>query len=283
MPLVPASAPSATARAPCQSPRSVATATRSPRPPPPSNSAPDAAAFVTAPQNASAPTGANTNRHAMWLEIGRCKSDGVRAIPFDHVFGGLFSLLQADGFKRHGRGMLLCELSCAAEQFCIPKDVGRPVHRRIRSTYVPASGLAALGSRWAQVGPSPGPLGQLLDMVQQFVPRDFPVHRQMFYIVVASPFDLVDKFRLYLMMNWHSMFYRDTMAKNELRHEKQTCLELEEDGTLQPPLGLLVRLRDNRRVASWASCRSRPSMDRSLRIRILFSRSTSHPPSLPPH
>ncbi|RKO90029.1 hypothetical protein BDK51DRAFT_42015 [Blyttiomyces helicus] len=172
--------------------------------------------------------------------IDNCESDGIRAILFDHVFGGVLSLLKKDGIREHGPGMVLRELSCASEEFCSPKDAGRAVHRSIRSTYVPESGMAALDERWA-------------------------------------PFETM--FDLYLMNNWLSIdrvprgaintgifkdwdlemtppsiipsdFYRDMMATNDVRHKKQSALPPDDDGMLPPPLGLTFRLLEKRRGAS---------------------------------
>ncbi|RKO90030.1 hypothetical protein BDK51DRAFT_42016 [Blyttiomyces helicus] len=131
-----------------------------------------------------------------------CESGGMRAILFDHVFGGVFSLLQMDGIRRHGPGMVLCKLSCASAEFSSPKDAGRAVHRRIRSTYVPAAGLAALDERWCKVETHVATLESFLGTPDMFKPANAKCFGQMFFLVVASPSDPVRKFDLYLMMNW---------------------------------------------------------------------------------
>ncbi|RKO83163.1 hypothetical protein BDK51DRAFT_23697 [Blyttiomyces helicus] len=99
---------------------------------------------------------------ALAFNIVRSQQDGIRTILFDHAFSGVFSLVQYDGFKRLGRGVLLCELSCTATEFCDPKDMNRAVHRHIRSTDLPESGFAALARRWEHEESQPLPLDALI-------------------------------------------------------------------------------------------------------------------------
>ncbi|RKO89913.1 hypothetical protein BDK51DRAFT_46879 [Blyttiomyces helicus] len=136
---------------------------------------------------------------ALVANVGRSQGDAVRTIAVDYAFGDVIKLVQYDGFKRHGRGVLLCELSCTAEEFYDPKDMTRPVHRRIRSMYVPESGFAALARLWMYNDSQPMPLDALLAKVDQ-LDRDFL--GQYFVMILACPFDAVQKYQAFLMMNW---------------------------------------------------------------------------------
>ncbi|RKO89912.1 hypothetical protein BDK51DRAFT_46878 [Blyttiomyces helicus] len=118
--------------------------------------------------------------------FGPLRGNTVQTIHFDHAFGGAFSLVQYEDFKRHGRAVLFCELTCKVDEFCAPKDVNRPVDQWIRSTYFPEWSLADLATLWENDDSQPPPLDKLLATVDHL---DTGYPRQFFVMILACPFD----------------------------------------------------------------------------------------------
>ncbi|RKO86404.1 hypothetical protein BDK51DRAFT_43488 [Blyttiomyces helicus] len=118
---------------------------------------------------------------------------------YAYEFGGVWSLLQADGYRPHGRGLLFCGMSCKAEEYIAAKDVNRPVHRRIRSSYVPKSGFPALEARWVDYEARPLPVERTVETTDTL---DGSYPGQIFVMVISCPFDPVQKYQAFLMANW---------------------------------------------------------------------------------
>ncbi|RKO91049.1 hypothetical protein BDK51DRAFT_43978 [Blyttiomyces helicus] len=149
-----------------------------------SKDAPNAALSNTARRNARAPTGSLTNQ-----SVSRPQPIPRPPRP------------KGEGFKRHGTGVLVCELSCPAKEYISLKDMNHPVHLRLRTTYVPASEFAALESHWSL------PLGALASKAEQFGqgligPGTVLPPGQVFKIIVVCPFDNAENYQAFLMVNW---------------------------------------------------------------------------------
>ncbi|RKO89911.1 hypothetical protein BDK51DRAFT_31695 [Blyttiomyces helicus] len=169
---------------------------------------------------------------AMTTNSVRSQGHGIRAILFAHSFGGVFSVMQGAGFKRHGRGILLCEPSCAAEEFCGPTDMNRPVHCRIRYSYVPESGFGSLARRWEQEATQAAPLDSLL-MTADMMGKGVAFPGQIFIMIIASPFDTVQRFQAILMMNWLS-------EDHSARRLKSTAALGDWDWEMTPELSIIT-------------------------------------------
>ncbi|RKO91233.1 hypothetical protein BDK51DRAFT_31111 [Blyttiomyces helicus] len=204
------------------------------------------------------------------------QSAGLDTILFDHVFGCVYSLVQAVGFQREGPGVLLCELSCAVEDFCARKDPTLLMHRRIRSTYVPAVGYAALNRLRAENEPPVAELAVMVDEMECAFPG------QLLVMFVVAP---CRKCQAFLMMSWvkveegafpapprwladfdwescgpppiiDAAFYREKMATNDARRARGNSFLDPDDNKLVPPLGFQRSLgkgiEDLGQVAGWA-------------------------------
>ncbi|RKO91234.1 hypothetical protein BDK51DRAFT_21278 [Blyttiomyces helicus] len=132
-------------------------------------------------------------------DFAHSQSAGTRSLVFDHVFGGNDSLVQVDRFRKHGLGVVLCELSCSVVEFRAPRDRNRLAHRRIRSTFIPASGFAALDRRWDQDEPLHARVATLVKIAEKMECQN---PGQLFVMIVESPFDMGQKYQAFLILNW---------------------------------------------------------------------------------